>query len=75
LSDVRLGSGGDMRPEEWFEGGCGQPAEYGGGGFEYIEVGLTMAVAAMLGAEEYVRSLSPRSLWSRLINDKIPLRE
>jgi hypothetical protein len=49
-SDVRRESGGDMRPEE-----CAEPdhPEYGGGGpFEYIEeVGLTTAMAAIVGAE------------------------
>lgn len=34
--------------------GADQPVEYGGGGpFEYIEEGLTTAVAAIAGAEVY----------------------
>jgi hypothetical protein len=51
LSDVRRDSGGDIRPEMECPVGADQPDEYGGGGpFEYIEEGLTTAVA-IAGAE------------------------
>jgi len=49
-SDVRRESGGDIRPEEC--AGPDHPEYEGGGPFEYIEeVGLTTAMAAIVGAE------------------------
>jgi hypothetical protein len=46
LSDVRRDSGGDIRPEIACPVDADQPDEYGGGGpLEYIEEGLTTAVA------------------------------
>jgi hypothetical protein len=75
LSDVRRDSGGDISPDIGCVGGAGQPEVYGGGGlFEYIEVGLTRAAAAMLDVEVYAWSVLMRSKFSRLINDNIPLR-
>jgi hypothetical protein len=51
LSDVRLDSGGDTRPGVECEEGADHP-EYGSGGpFEYIEAGLTTAVAAIVDAD------------------------
>jgi hypothetical protein len=51
LSDVRRDSGGDIRPEMECPVGADQPDEYGGGGpLEYIEEGLTTAVA-IVGAD------------------------
>jgi hypothetical protein len=67
LSEVRRDSGGDTRP-----GGGADQFEYGGGGpFEYTEVGLT--IAAIVGADVYVRSVLMRSPPSRVIIDSIPL--
>ena len=65
-----------MSPDTECKGGPGHPVEYGGGGpFEYIdEAGLITAVAAIVGAEIYVRSVEIRSTLSRLIMDSIPLR-
>jgi hypothetical protein len=52
LSDVRRESGGDIRPDMECAAVADQPDEYGGGGpFEYIEDGLTTAVAAIAEAE------------------------
>jgi hypothetical protein len=65
LSEIRRDSGG---------GGGADQLEYGGGGpFEYIEAGLT--IAAIVGADVYVRSVLMRSPPSRLIIDIIPLSE
>ena len=53
LSEVRRESGGDIRPDMECAAGPDQPDEYGGGGpFEYMEEGLTTAVAAIADAEE-----------------------
>jgi len=73
LSDVRLDSDGDTRPGAECEEGAGHP-EYGGGGpFEYIEAGLTTAVAAIVDADVYDRSAVTRSRLSRLIIERIAL--
>jgi hypothetical protein len=73
LSEVRRESGGDIRPDMECPVGPAQPDEYGGGPLEYIEEGLTTAVA-IVGAEVYVgRSLEMWSLFSRLMMDGMPL--
>lgn len=73
LSDVRLDSGGDTRPDAECEEGADHPGYGGGGPFEYIEAGLTTAVAAIVDADVYDRSVVTRSRLSRLIKERIPL--
>ncbi len=66
-----------MRPDTECASGPGHPDEYGGGGpVEYIEVGLTTAVAAIVDVEEYGRSFWwGGSTFSRLMIDCISLRK
>ena len=67
LSDVLLESGGEIKPDLGPSGPCQEV--YGGGGAEYIDVGLTTAVVAIEYDEEYDRSVLIRSVLSWLIRN------
>lgn len=76
LSDVLLESGGEIRPD-LCPASCPCQELYGGGGPEYIDVGLTTAVAAIvyMMEREYDRSVSTWSTHSWLIRSLRLLRD